>query len=558
MSTASEPAAKSVSRAEPGRRGTGGDPRAPLRRVVVFTSQRSYSVCKGIVVLARQFPAVEWLVLEERARKSPARLLRNQFRNLRRHGVRWIPYQLADIGRRARELLRPARGPRAVPGDAFTFQAVGTLPQVTIRSFSSIHGDAAVALAVEFGPDLGISLAAPILRRPLFGVPRLGTINLHKGRVPDYRGMPPAFWELLQGESSVGCTIHRVEAGLDTGAVLLTGSVARQPHSTVRGMQIALDELGVDLTCAAVRQLDEGSATWSPQAPGGRTYSKPTLAQQAQLRQRLADPRGEGRLRAACKAIFFVLYVAVRSVQRVWLGLTGRQRVVVLLYHRVNDEMRDNVTVGIEQFDRQMEWLGVHCTTARIEDIAAGRVDRRSIRPIVAVTFDDGYADNYHVALPILERHRVPAAFFISTGLIGTKIGFEHDLAKKGEVVPTMTWAEVADLRARGFSVGSHTATHVDCGTADLAVIRAELLESRDELRRRFALPEIAFAYPFGRRHNMTDAARALVMELGYVSCLSAYGGCNSGRIEPSNVLRLPINYSCSFDAFRARVEGFG
>ena len=90
------------------------------------------------------------------------------------------------------ERLLPARGAETAPGDAFTFQAVATLPRVTMRSFSSIHCDAAVALVVGFEPDLGISLAAPILRAPLFAAPRLGTINLHKGRVPDYRGMPPA------------------------------------------------------------------------------------------------------------------------------------------------------------------------------------------------------------------------------------------------------------------------------------------------------------------------------------------------------------------------------
>jgi methionyl-tRNA formyltransferase len=558
MNAPSSNGARSADRPERPANVAPADTAGALRRIVIFTSQRSYSVCKGVVALSRRFPHVEWLIVEERPQRKLSRLLRNQFRNLRRNGLRWIPHQIADLSHSLRRRVLGGTPAASAPGGAYSFEYLNTHPKIRIASVADIHSAESVARVHDFRADLGVSLAAPILRQPLFAAPRLGTINLHKGKLPDYRGMPPAFWEMFRGESGIGCTIHRVDAGLDSGDVLCSGSVPRAAHSTVRGLQIALDELGIDLMCEALLHIDGGDARALSQSSGGQLYRKPTLKQVAELRTRLAGRRDESRLRAIGKALFFWVYVNARMLQRVWLGLCGRQRVVVLLYHRVNDDMRDNVTVGVEEFERQMEWLGTFATVVRIEDVVTGRIDRYGVRPIVAVTFDDGYADNYTTALPILERHRVPAAFFITTSLVGTAIGFEHDLEKKGEVVPTMSWAQVSDLRDRGFSVGSHTATHIDCGTADLSVVRAELLASRDELQRRFGLSEIVFAYPFGRRHNMTERARAVVREAGYLGCLSAYGGCNAGRIDPNNILRLPINCSCTFGAFRARVEGFG
>jgi methionyl-tRNA formyltransferase len=243
----------------------------------------------------------------------------------------------------------------------------------------------------EFKPDLGVALAAPILKPLLFEIPRLGTINLHKGKLPYYRGMPPAFWELYYDEKEVGCTVHRVERGLDTGAILIEQTLARKPHSTVRSMQLALDEIGVQLICEAVRLLQSGSATWKPQCGSGHTHRRPTLKQEARLRQRLCPKKPDATLRSVIKESVFWTYIyIVRPLPRRYLGLHNRQRIVVLLYHRVNDEMRDSLTVGVEQFNDQMEWLSHHFPLIRVDDLIHRNIPRNTSRPSVAVTFDDG------------------------------------------------------------------------------------------------------------------------------------------------------------------------
>lgn len=529
-----------------------------LRVVIITSGLNLFSVRKGIVELARNFPEIEWMLLEYSPRKSFGLLLRNQWRNIRKNGWRWIPYQARDVAERVLHRWRrapPTSG--SLPGSQYSMRAVLQLERLTHIRAADLLGKDTLAQVRQFGPDLGVSLAAPILKAPLFEIPRSGTINLHKGKLPDFRGMPPVFWEFVNGEPEVGCTIHRVERGLDTGPILLERSLARSRYSTIHGMQLVLDEIGVRLTCEALRRLRDGTARWEPQKPGGRTYAKPTLRQVAAMRSRLSNDSGSW-LRRLCKDFLFWSYVRVaRPPAARWLGWSGHQRIVVLLYHRVSDELRDSLTVGIEQFDAQMEWLARHHQVVSIADIVRGNVPRHNARPVVAVTFDDGYLDNFENAVPILLRHQVPASFFVSTGMIGADQGFPHDLKRLGSALPTMTWDQLRQMHALGFVIGSHTVTHLDCGSADLGAVRRELIESRDALRRNLGLDEVIFAYPFGGRANMNAAALQLVKETGYAGCLSAYGGFIGGQVDPYNVVRAGMASNHTALAFRAALEGF-
>ena len=248
----------------------------------------------------------------------------------------------------------------------------------------------------------------------------------------------------------------------------------------------------------------------------------------------------------------------VRPLPRRYLRWRKRQRVIVLLYHRVNEELRDAVTVSPRQFDEQMAWLSRHCPVVDIIDVVRGRVPRGTNRPVVAVTFDDGYLDNYENAVPILLRHGIPAAFFVSTGMINTNNGFAHDLDKLGYALPNMTWEQLRRMKDLEFTIGSHTVTHLNCAKSDIDAVRRELVESRDTLREELALDEIVFASPFGGQTDISQQALDLVKDVGYIGCLSAYGGHIAGDIDPYDVPRMAISYNFSMLAFRARLEGLG
>jgi peptidoglycan/xylan/chitin deacetylase (PgdA/CDA1 family) len=234
-----------------------------------------------------------------------------------------------------------------------------------------------------------------------------------------------------------------------------------------------------------------------------------------------------------------------------------RQCSIVLVYHRENDEMRDGVTVSREQFDRQMQLLRREYPVVPLEDIAKGRTRRDTRRPVVAVTFDDGYLDNFENALPILSRHHIPATFFVSTGFIGTDRGFDHDLRKLGRALPNMSWDQVRQMRRQGFGIGAHTVTHLNCARTPIEEVRRELLESSETLQHQLGVKDVMFAYPFGGKRDITAAVREEVRRAGYTACVSAYGGANRGPVDPFNILRVGIGSGLSLRGFRARIDGW-
>jgi peptidoglycan/xylan/chitin deacetylase (PgdA/CDA1 family) len=111
-------------------------------------------------------------------------------------------------------------------------------------------------------------------------------------------------------------------------------------------------------------------------------------------------------------------------------------------------------------------------------------------------------------------------------------------------------------MRDDGFTIGAHTVNHINCAKNDFEDVRHELTESRDMLREKLGLDEIVFAYPFGGQSDMTPKVLELVKELGYIGCLSAYGGRVTGAVDPFNVPRMGINCNFTLLAFRARLEG--
>lgn len=96
----------------------------------------------------------------------------------------------------------------------------------------------------------------------------------------------------------------------------------------------------------------------------------------------------------------------------------------VLVYHRIIDNISDSwdIAVSPAHFEEHIRFIQEHYAIVRFEDDWS-KVHEKA----VVITFDDGYVDNYRVALPILEKYHVPATFFISTGNIGTEREFWWD-----------------------------------------------------------------------------------------------------------------------------------
>jgi methionyl-tRNA formyltransferase len=128
-------------------------------------------------------------------------------------------------------------------------------------------------------PDLGLIYGSPILRPELFEIPRLGTLGIHHGRLPEYRGKKTTFWQLYQAEDAAGVTIQRVNAGIDTGDIVLEGRVSTLGKS-YRRVAAEVQALGIELYLEAILRMREGTAEFRrPSGPKGPLYQDPTILQ---------------------------------------------------------------------------------------------------------------------------------------------------------------------------------------------------------------------------------------------------------------------------------------
>jgi peptidoglycan/xylan/chitin deacetylase (PgdA/CDA1 family) len=279
---------------------------------------------------------------------------------------------------------------------------------------------------------------------------------------------------------------------------------------------------------------------------------------------------------------------------------THANRLLILIYHRVHaqaDAMFPRELTA-QRFDWQMELLRRHCAPVSLREgvsrLRAGSLPSRA----VAVTFDDGYADNALVALPILTRHRIPATFFVASGfldggcmwndiLIETlrrTSGVSVDLSALGLGVETlasavqkgdlaartlraikhlhpqerlrrvtelsaslavvlprdlmMTTQQIRVLAAAGMEIGAHTVDHPILRSLSLAEAREEIAGGRAALEKVVGHAVTSFAYPNGRPgDDYTDRDRGLVESMGFELAVSTTRGVAH---QQSDIYQLP------------------
>ncbi|WP_028114499.1 polysaccharide deacetylase family protein [Ferrimonas kyonanensis] len=511
-----------------------------MDKLVVFTSELDFCLCKTLVQLLEQYPKLQLLVLRQPATAVWA----SQWRRPTPHWsqCRWplnSPSPLADTLNRY-DPGRLRHHPRV------QFKVVDDINSLRIR-----------VLVEQYQADLGLSYGDLSLRPALHQLPHWGTLAIQLGAAFD-EGRDALFWALWEQKPSVTIRVQRLEPDHRPASILLQTELALSAYSSERGLQIQLEECLIQMLCGAVGMISCEEMVRHSQEPLPRRKKVPSLQQRRQLQQQRRWVSLQSGLRTRMKSLFFQGYSHVwRPLWRGLAGFRGCQRVVVLAYHRVNDDLRDSLTVGIEQFEHQMAMVARHCTPVSLPSLMAGNIPKDAAKPLVAISFDDGYLDNHDNAVPVLERHGIPATFFVSTAMIGSNQPFQHDLDALGRGLPTMTWAQLTSMQQRGFTIGAHTQTHLNCAKASFSKVVAELQASKRQLEHHLGASDVLFAYPFGKASDINDAVMAQVKALGFRGCVSCHGGTNEGRIDPFDVKRMGVDANCSDVAFRAMIEGF-
>ncbi|MBM70772.1 MAG: carbohydrate esterase family protein [Haliea sp.] len=280
-------------------------------------------------------------------------------------------------------------------------------------------------------------------------------------------------------------------------------------------------------------------------------------------------------------------------------GLARRQRLSILIYHRVlprRDWMRPAEPTA-EEFDWQMQLLSRHFNVLPLHEavrlLRKGRLPPRA----ACITFDDGYADNATVALPVLQRHGLPATVFVASGYLDggrmwndtivealrvydqpeldlAEIGLPRydtsnqdqrrrtahaiiregkylDLVRRDEIASCvaarvgplpddlmLTSAQLRVLHNSGVEIGGHTVSHPILAQLTVEQAREQIQSGKAQLEGLLDAPLRTFAYPNGRRGtDYTDEHVLLVREAGFELAVATNWGVST---PDTDVLQLP------------------
>ena len=201
----------------------------------------------------------------------------------------------------------------------------------------------------------------------------------------------------------------------------------------------------------------------------------------------------------------------------------------ILMYHSI-DVSGSVVSCAPRDFADQMTHLmnegfrGVSLNEAVTHRARHGSWPEKS----VALTFDDGFANVYEHALPVLMKHDFTATVFVITGHMGGLNDWAPPPAALG-TQKLLSWQQASELAAAGIEIGSHTRTHPDLRLCGLEKAQQEMTESRKEIEEHLGHTVNSFAYPYG---GTSHQLRSLAANEFAASCTTELRRANSDSLE--------------------------
>lgn len=233
-------------------------------------------------------------------------------------------------------------------------------------------------------------------------------------------------------------------------------------------------------------------------------------------------------------------------------------KVPVLMYHHINLHSGDIVTVAPEVFCEQMDFLAQEeYKTLSADELLAFIKGELSFRQkVVAITFDDGWLDNYLYAAPVLIKYQFKATFFLITARVDAaskqrlrdwKDIPDHETAKQfikgGEAERVVLGWHLIKKMAESdlFRFYSHTVTHQRCSDLPSLELQVELIDSKASIEKEFGKGCDYLCWPYGSFTNETVLA---AKKAGFTALFTTIDGfCESGS-DPFMVQRIEVENS--------------
>lgn len=312
-----------------------------------------------------------------------------------------------------------------------------------------------------------------------------------------------------------------------------------------------------------------------------------------------------------------ILKQAVKNITKEFFFSSGladlmlhnnRGRLCIVCYHRISGPEQGLRYLAIPQdlFERHILFLKKHFTIVPF-DAAMERYRARAIKePLLVLTFDDGYSDNYLYAFPVLKKYGLAATIFLTVDYIGTEkrlwwnrladivmnpSGRNAGFHQKVEIIETLArslkrmntkdrdrriqglkegygvrenamtaereflnWEEIKEMSKCGIDFGSHTLTHPNLTLLNKDELKREVLDSRKILEKILGREIRSFAYPYG---SYNDRIKEMVKESNYSYARSGSEGFNAAGVDEFALKRIDaLIYSVSHLASRLSYRG--
>ncbi len=259
-----------------------------------------------------------------------------------------------------------------------------------------------------------------------------------------------------------------------------------------------------------------------------------------------------------------------------------------------------SVTHLIDAFEAEVGFLKRYFDIISLDAaVATLKASRKFTRPAVVISVDDGYRDNFNLLYPVLRKHQIPAVIFLATGPIGTgdrlwvddlarmvaetssaTVALEglgtlslEDFRQKRDAFKRivemlkgmdqdrriealrqlagklgkasagersmLTWEEVRTMHKGGVDFGAHTMTHPILSRVPLEKAREEIAGSKSRIERELGTTVRHFAYPNGRRQDMSEDLNRLCRNSGFESVSTTVAGRNASPADRFDLKRI-------------------
>jgi peptidoglycan/xylan/chitin deacetylase (PgdA/CDA1 family) len=267
-----------------------------------------------------------------------------------------------------------------------------------------------------------------------------------------------------------------------------------------------------------------------------------------------------------------------------------RPRFQIIGYHKVSPDPHPFFEpVEPAVFEQQMQFLKDSYNVVELQELVARSQQGQLPERAVAITFDDGYRDNYEYAFPILKKYGLPATIFVATAAINNAKTLWHDrifdafrfATKRPEATEEMTsqlsraidrarqlwgnalwefvekleaalepdftnrpsgsmltWEQIRAMHGSGVQFGSHTVNHPILSRLPKDEIELEVRQSQAELSSELGTTITSFAYPNGRVSDYNDEVKSALKRCGYTCAVTARPGFNTGSTDPLELRR--------------------